>query len=614
METLRKCIKPSALRKALASLPKTLDDTYERILCNIDQDHAEDALKVLQWLAFSARPLGTQEVAEATAITLNDSPLFDPNDRLRDHTDILAICSSLITISSRPIDLPFEPSLAASRPKPSPYCYSKSPNQLPSYHLLFQTESSLASSDSPTRFQIQSPSSGFKSLTQSLSSDTKPPIQLPLSPLMSQVSSESKSPIQLPLSPLMSQVSSESKSPSQSPLSGLMFKLKDVCSSNSSVEKDGSVSLDETSESSSVNPVSMHENSSSFGSRPEADPSDEDNDTPPGNLTEDQPRHYEVRLAHDSVKEYLVSERIKGTNAAFYSISEASSNDFLARSCLAYLMHFKEPLNESTALYLSEYPLLRYSAQEWEYHVIRSGDLDRGHRMSPILKDFFLSKDSSFSNWLDGPFRSYNCNFQHMGERADDGEDLRMEGRLYHASRLGLVDVCKILLEQGVKADPPTKSATGLVRSLSTPLQIAAHKGNETVVRLLLDHGANVDQRSVHASTLDYAVEEGHESVVRLLLERGAKVTIEAANPYYGLRGLSTLVLAARVGHAGITKLVIENGVFPKPRDSYSEAYQEAIMQGHQNVADILRKYGADPKYLANGNDSDDSDLEYFDV
>ena len=412
----------------------------------------------------------------------------------------------------------------------------------------------------------------------------------------------------------MSQVSSELKSPIQSPISGSMCKPKCVCPSDGWVQEDSNVCLDETPESSSANPVSMDDNSSSLGSRPETNPSDEDNRTPPTDLTEDHPRHCEVRLAHDSVKKYLVSERIKGSNAAFYSISETSSNLFLARSCLAYLMHFKEPLNESTALYLSEYPLLRYSAQEWEYHVIRSGDLDHGYRMSPVLKEFFLSKDSSFSNWLDGPFRSYYGNFQQMEERADDGEDLRMEGRLYHASRLGLSDVCKILLEQGVKADHPTKSTTGLVRSLSTPLQIAARKGNEAVVRLLLDHGANVNQRSVHASTLDYAVEEGHESIVRLLLQRGAKVTIEAANPYYGLRGLSTLVLAARVGHASITKLVIDNGVFPKPRDSYSEAYQEAIAQGYQNVANLLLEHGADPNYFANNNDSDGSDVEYFDV
>ena len=446
----------------------------------------------------------------------------------------------------------------------------------------------------------------------------------------------------------MSQVSSESKSTTQSPLSDLIFKPKDVCPSNSWVGKDSGVCVDETAESSSVNPISMDDDSSSLGSRPETDPSDQDNGTPPTNLTEDHPRHYEVRLAHDSVKEYLVSERIKRTNAAFYSISETSSNIFLAKSCLAYLMHFKEPLNESTALYLSEYPLLRYSTQEWEYHVIRSGDLDNGYRMSPVLKEFFLSKDAFFSNWLEGPFRSHYDNFQQMEERADDFEDLskdsffsnwlegpfsshydnfqqmeeraddvedlKMEARLYHASRLGLLDVCEILLEQGVKADPPTRSTTGLVRSLSTPLQIAAHKGNEAVVRLLLDHGANINQRSVHASTLDYAVEEGHEPIVRLLLERGAKVTIEAANPYYGLRGLSTLVLAARVGHAGITKLVIDNGVFPKARDSYSEAYQEAVAQGYQTVADLLLERGADPNCLASKNDSNDSDVEYFDV
>ena len=393
-----------------------------------------------------------------------------------------------------------------------------------------------------------------------------------------------------------------------------MIEPKYIYPSNTLGEKDVSVCLHEHPDSTSVNPVSKDDDSSSIGSRPETDPSDEDNCTPPTNLTEDHPRHYEVRLAHDSVKEYLVSERIKGTNAAFYSISEASSNDFLARSCLAYLMHFKEPLNESTALYLSEYPLLRYSAQEWEYHVIRSGDLDHGHRMSPVLKDFFLCKDSAFSNWLDGPFSSYHGSFQQMEGRADDDEELSMEGRLYHASRLGLQDVCKILLEQGVKADPPTRSTTGLVRSLSTPLQIASHKGNEAVVRLLIDQGANVNQRSVHASTLDYAVEEGHESIVRLLLERGAEVTVEAANPYYGLRGLSTLVLAARVGNAGITKLIIDNGVFPNPRDSYSEAYQEAIAQGYRNVADLLLEHGADPNYLVNSNDSDGSDIEYFDV
>ena len=399
----------------------------------------------------------------------------------------------------------------------------------------------------------------------------------------------------------------------QSPSSDSLSKPKYVCPTIRLAEQSSRLYPDGTLESSSTDPVSLEDDSPIF-SRSEREISDQEDGTHPTSWTEDHPRHYDVRLAHDSVKEYLVSERIKGANAAFYSISEASSHAFLARSCLAYLMHFKDPLNESTALYLSEYPLLRYSAQAWEFHVTRSADLNHDYRMSSVLKEFFLSQDYSFVNWLDGLFSPYYGNFQEMEEKADDGQDLRLEGRLYHASRLGLHDICKILLEQGAKADPPTKSATGLVKNLSTPLQIAAHKGHEPVVRLLLDHGANFNQRSVYASSLDYAVARGHESIVRLLLERGAEVTIKAPNPYYGLQGLSTLVLAARVGHAGITKLVIENGTFPEPRASCSEAYQEAIAQDHHDVAKLLLKYGADPKYLANNDDSDDSGVEYFDV
>ena len=167
-----------------------------------------------------------------------------------------------------------------------------------------------------------------------------------------------------------------------------------------------------------------------------------------------------------------------------------------------------------------------------------------------------------------------------------------------------------------MSVDPPNNSTTGLVKSLSTPFQIAAHKGNEAVVRLLLYHGANVNQRSVYGSTLDYAVAEGRETIVRLLLENGAEVTVEAPTPYYGLQGLTTLVLAARAGHTGIMKLVLDKGTYPRPKESYSEAYQEAMARGHQAVADLLLEYWADLNYLtSNSNtDIDDSDVEHSDI
>ena len=87
------------LRKTLATLPKTLDDTYARILCNIDDEYQQYALHILQWLAFSMRPLHLKEIAEVIAIDINDHPKFDPQRRLPDPEDVVEICSSLITVT-----------------------------------------------------------------------------------------------------------------------------------------------------------------------------------------------------------------------------------------------------------------------------------------------------------------------------------------------------------------------------------------------------------------------------------------------------------------------------------------------------------------------------------
>ncbi len=88
----------SGLRKALASLPKTLNDTYTRILCNTDEGHCQYAFKILQWLAYAARPLELKEIAEVVAIDVEGTPRFDPDNRFPEPQDILTTCSSLISL------------------------------------------------------------------------------------------------------------------------------------------------------------------------------------------------------------------------------------------------------------------------------------------------------------------------------------------------------------------------------------------------------------------------------------------------------------------------------------------------------------------------------------
>lgn len=84
----------------MRGLPKTLEETYDRILLRIDEEQYDEALKLLQWLAFSSRPMTLVEMAEIFAIDTSEmTPKFDPDQRPRDSRDILDICSSLVSIS-----------------------------------------------------------------------------------------------------------------------------------------------------------------------------------------------------------------------------------------------------------------------------------------------------------------------------------------------------------------------------------------------------------------------------------------------------------------------------------------------------------------------------------
>jgi hypothetical protein len=71
----------------------------------------------------------------------------------------------------------------------------------------------------------------------------------------------------------------------------------------------------------------------------------------------------ELKLAHFSVKEYLISGRIRTGPASRYSI-EKSVNHYIAQTCLIYLLYFRGPtLLKSHNI--GEYLLARYAAQYW---------------------------------------------------------------------------------------------------------------------------------------------------------------------------------------------------------------------------------------------------------
>jgi hypothetical protein len=82
----------------LKELPKTLDETYDRILTGISSQDHDDVYSVIQMLAVSQRPLTIDEVAEALTIDYENETFDREEGGFMNKYDILKMCSSLVIL------------------------------------------------------------------------------------------------------------------------------------------------------------------------------------------------------------------------------------------------------------------------------------------------------------------------------------------------------------------------------------------------------------------------------------------------------------------------------------------------------------------------------------
>ena len=99
LEVLRRTL-PAHIRRTLDDMPKTLDETYERALLELDEDMRQDAQRLFQCLSVSIRPLRVEELADILAIRFDEEvPMFNPDWRLGDAEEaVLSVCSNLISV------------------------------------------------------------------------------------------------------------------------------------------------------------------------------------------------------------------------------------------------------------------------------------------------------------------------------------------------------------------------------------------------------------------------------------------------------------------------------------------------------------------------------------
>ena len=104
LDVLCKARTIKAMYDALGTLPIGLDETYERILSNIDDRDFVYASRALKWAAYSLRPLRIKELVEARAVSPGQKRMNE-EERIAQPDDIFDICGNLLDSASETVGL-----------------------------------------------------------------------------------------------------------------------------------------------------------------------------------------------------------------------------------------------------------------------------------------------------------------------------------------------------------------------------------------------------------------------------------------------------------------------------------------------------------------------------
>ena len=180
-------------------------------------------------------------------------------------------------------------------------------------------------------------------------------------------------------------------------------------------------------------------------------------------------------------------------------------------------------------------------------------------------------------------------------------------GALHAAVASGDVVDARELLELGANVNEPKSEEDS-----TTPLLVAAAKGNVEMVKLLIKSGANLDaQDDCDNNALHVACSKGHVNVVSRLIKAGCDVETRAGN------GATALHLAARKGHDDVVELLLDSDMQIESLDGKGATpLHAACSGGYEDVVGLLLKRGANtaavdakgktPRQIANKKGHDD--------
>uniref|UniRef100_A0A0B7KC70 Uncharacterized protein n=1 Tax=Bionectria ochroleuca TaxID=29856 RepID=A0A0B7KC70_BIOOC len=174
-----------------------------------------------------------------------------------------------------------------------------------------------------------------------------------------------------------------------------------------------------------------------------------------------------------------------------------------------------------------------YAVANWVFHFRNASIID-GNPLIPLTLNIFERKSQSYSLWL----RTFWVH-EHGGNPPGGLTDLMV------AASLNNRPIIKMLLEHGSEVEAKD------TKFKRTPISWAAKSGSEKIIEILLENGADIDSTDIYGRTpLLIATSTGHKHVVKLLLKKGANINAKDRG------GWTALTTAMGTGHGDIQNLL----------------------------------------------------------